>query len=432
MDSTAKKNVFVIGLDDFNGQMLKNIRGAEEFEFFQLLKPEDVLQADHFEFEQLLDRAEEQLVKFDRRVDAIIGYYDFPTSDMVPILRKRRNLPAQSIESVVRCEHKYWSRLCQQEVVPENVPEFALVDPRANDPAKNLRLPYPFWLKPVKSFSSYLGFRIDDEADFDRAIVQMRKLQARLAEPFNVLLKHVEMPREVASVDGNFSIAESIISGHQCTLEGFVHERVCYCYGAIDSIRGLKDAPSSFTSYDYPSSLPRRVLDRMADIAARVMERIDYDNACFNIEFFYDESQDRIWLLEVNPRLSKSHAPLFEMVDGSSHQEVSVHLALERRPYLAPHRGPHAHASKFMLRRKEDAVVERIPDESDIEKMREKVPGVRFLPEVKAGQKLSDTWEQDSYTFEYGVLFVGGETKPDILRKREEALALLPFEFRAV
>lgn len=431
MDGESK-NIFVVGLDDFNHRMLKNIRGADQYNFYPLLDPNEVLQADSFEFEKLLDRAEDELMKFNGSVDALIGYFDFPTSDLVPILRKRRNLHAQSIESVVRCEHKYWSRICQKEVVPDNVPHFALVDPRAEDPGKDLDLAYPFWLKPVKSFSSYLGFKIEDKQDFDRAIEQMRKHQGRLAEPFNVTLKHVEMPRELAHIDGNFSIAEAIIEGDQCTLEGYVYRGQVFCYGAVDSIRGMKASPSSLTSYDYPSDLPRSVLDRMSDIAAKIMKAIDYDNACFNIEFFYDKEKDHIWVLEINPRISKSHAPLFELVDGSSHQEVAVHLALERRPRLVPHWGPYRRASKFMLRRPEDAVVDRAPTAEDIDKLHQKVPGVIFLPEVKQGQNLSDSWEQDSYTFEYGVLFVGGETKEEIFEKREEAISLLPFEFRAV
>ncbi|PBO28010.1 hypothetical protein CLM84_22600, partial [Streptomyces albidoflavus] len=39
-----------------------------------------------------------------------------------------------SLESIVRCEHKYWSRLVQREVAPEAVPGFGLVDLDAETP----------------------------------------------------------------------------------------------------------------------------------------------------------------------------------------------------------------------------------------------------------------------------------------------------------
>jgi hypothetical protein len=37
---------------------------------------------------------------------------------------------------------------------------------------------------------------------------------------------------------------------------------------------------------------------------------------------------DTIWLLEINTRISKSHCPLFRRVDGASHHQVMLDLAL--------------------------------------------------------------------------------------------------------
>lgn len=427
------KNIFVLGLNEFNRRMLERVRGAATYRFHELLTTEQLLQPDHYEFDNLLGSAEEQLVNFDGNVDSIIGYYDFPVSDMVPILRKRRGLPTPSIESVVCCEHKYWSRWVQKEAIPDHTPRFQLIDPRDEQAGDKLELEYPFWLKPVKSFSSYLGFRIDNRQDFEKATAQMRENLWRLAEPFSVLLKHVEMPREIAHVDGNYAIAEEMISGRQqCTIEGYVFNGKTTVYGTVDSIRGMKDAPSSFTAYRYPSELPRDVQDRMTDIAEKVMKQLRYDNGCFNIEFFYDDERDKLSLLEINPRLSKSHAPLFEFVDGSSHQEIAIHITLGKRPRFAPHRGPYNCAAKFMLRRREDAFVQHVPSRQEIEEVQAKIPGVMVEPEVAAGKKLSDNWEQDSYTYEYCTLFVGGATHDELEQKRGNVEELLPFHFEPV
>ena len=46
----------------------------------------------------LLDRAREQLEAADPPPDAIVGYWDFPVSSMVPILCRERGLASASLE----------------------------------------------------------------------------------------------------------------------------------------------------------------------------------------------------------------------------------------------------------------------------------------------------------------------------------------------
>ena len=65
--------------------------------------------------------------RFDGRIDAIVGYWDFPVSTLVPILGERYGIRSTSLESVVKCEHKYWSRLEQQKVIDRH-PRFGRVD----------------------------------------------------------------------------------------------------------------------------------------------------------------------------------------------------------------------------------------------------------------------------------------------------------------
>lgn len=90
-----------------------------------------------------------QLEKFEGPVDAIIGFWDFPVSSMVPILCQRfGKLCCASLEAVVKYEHKYWSRLERQKVIDE-YPRFGLVDPeRDTDPPEGMS--FPMWIKPVK------------------------------------------------------------------------------------------------------------------------------------------------------------------------------------------------------------------------------------------------------------------------------------------
>jgi hypothetical protein len=92
------------------------------------------------------------------------------------------------------CEYKYWSRTVQAQVAAEHVPAFCAVDPFAENPLQHVSVGFPFWLKPVKSVLSHLGFQIADEADFEEAIRHIRAKLHRYAEPFNLILGHAELP----------------------------------------------------------------------------------------------------------------------------------------------------------------------------------------------------------------------------------------------
>lgn len=102
-----RKNVFVIGLNEPNLPSLKAIPDAQDYEFHQLLTIEE-LQVGEVSVAALLEKAQRQLDAFDGSIDAIVGYWDFPVSTLVPILSERYGTTSTSLESVVKCEHKYW------------------------------------------------------------------------------------------------------------------------------------------------------------------------------------------------------------------------------------------------------------------------------------------------------------------------------------
>lgn len=81
-----------------------------------------------------------------------------------------------------------------------------------------------------------------------------------------------------------------------------------------------------------PSSLPSDILSRMSEVSRMVIRHIGYRDGAFNIECLWDPAEHTAWLLETNPRISKSRAPLFQLVDGCSHHQVMVDLGPGRRP----------------------------------------------------------------------------------------------------
>src|SRR5699024_6009694 len=88
----------------------------------------------------------------------------------------------------------------------------------------------------------------------------------------------------------------------------------------------------SFLRYQYPSKLPEPVQNKIRDVTRRVISAVRLWDSTFNIEYFWDESSERLVLLEINTRHSQSHSQLFHRVDGLSNHEAMIDLALGREP----------------------------------------------------------------------------------------------------
>ncbi len=420
---------FVVGLEPFNEALLNTIAPGT-FHFRELLSYREAVRppSTKINFRELLDTASARLKAASEEVSGIIGYFDFPTSSLVPTLAHRHGLPGPTLEAVARCEHKYWARNLQREVIPDLLPRYCSVNPFADHPGAQIDLAFPYWIKPVKAHSSYLGFRIDRPGDLDETIPAIRAGIHTLGSAFNEFLKLVDPPPDIKAVDGLHCIAEEIISdGHQCTLEGYVWNGEVVVYGVVDSIRTGQHR-SSFSRYQYPTRLPRRVCDRMADAAKAVVKRMDYDGGGFNAEFYWNAKTDKIWLLEINARISKSHSPIFRLVDGVTNQKVLIDLALGRKPDMPRRQGLYRTAAKFMIRRSGNGVVRRIPGAAELARLHEAYPDAMVRILVQEGQHLSQLPFQDSYTYELAELFLGADSHRELLHRYCHCLSLLPFE----
>ncbi|HIC66544.1 MAG: ATP-grasp domain-containing protein [Paracoccus sp. (in: a-proteobacteria)] len=425
------RNVFVIGLDDLNAERLKRLRGVEDVEFHQLLTPMQVSETQEFDIPAMLKEAEDRLNAFDGSIDAIVGYIDFPVSTMLPLLCQKFGTRNSSLESMLKCEHKYWSRKVMAEVVPDHVPKFTAFDPFDENALSRIGeadLRFPFFIKPIKSSGSRLGFRIDSPEDFEYATEKLRAGIGQISEPFNFVMEQADLPDDIKAVEGHYCMAEQVIGGRQCTVEGYVHEGEVVPYGTVDSIRYPQVL--SFFYYLYPSTLPSRVQDKMHQITRIVMDHIGYDNAGFNIEYYWDEVQNKIWLLEINTRIAQSHCDLFEMVDGVSHQQVTIDLGLGRRPDMPRGEGPQEVAAEFFYRVFfTDATVARVPSRAEIEVAAEQVAGTRISSYVSRDMKLSELPEQDAYSFAVASVWMGAQKPSKLLWNYEQVMKRLDYAF---
>ncbi|MGD8582362.1 MAG: ATP-grasp domain-containing protein [Gammaproteobacteria bacterium] len=430
--TSSKKNIFVFGADDFNLSQMQALDKKHEYRFHTLFQHAQVKAAPEIPVKHLYKGALEQLENFPGSIDAIVGYWDFPVSTMLPLLCRHYDLPAPDFEAVLKCEHKYWSRLEQSRVIPEYIPRFCAVDPFADNPRQQINVEYPFWIKPVKSATSFLGFKVHNDAELEHVLQIIRKNIFRFANPFNYLLQFADLPDEIAGIDGNHCIVESIISrGRQCTLEGYVYEGEVVVYGAIDSIREGRHR-SSFARYQYPSTIPQRILRKMVSVTERFLKHIAFDNGPFNIEFYWERSSDEIWLLEINTRISKSHCPLFRDVDGQSHHKVMLDLALGQQPAFPHRQGNYRVAAKFMWRIFEDALVQRVPSREELQALNQRFPSAEIQLHIDQGMRLSDLKDQDSYSYEVAVIFLAANNQHKLLQKYRDVQHAIPIELEAV
>ncbi len=418
-----KKNIFVLGPDELNWSKLRTLQDAEAYRFHELLGYEESHGAAEYDVQTMLRKAETQLDAFPGPIDAIVSFWDFPVSLMVSLLGRRYGTVCAPLESVFRCEHKYWSRVEQQRIVPELIPRFRRFDPFDEKALEKIDLPYPFWIKPIKSFAGHLGFRIDDAETFYRSTAVIRRHVGHFKVPFDYLLQFAEVPPEIR--EGGFCLAEEIIGGKQCTLEGFVYEGEVDSHGIVDSYRHPNRV--SFTRFEYPSKLLPDVQARIFEASRKVMTHIGFDNSAFNIEFFYDRPRDMLWLLEINPRIAQSHSDLFKKVDGASNHHIMVQVGLGRRPKWPHRQGAFGVAAKLFIREFSDGLVTRIPEAEQIAEVRRRFPGTIVQPLVTKGMRLAELPFQDSYSFKLAILYMGAANSKKLLRNFQKAVQILDF-----
>lgn len=429
--STMTKNVFVLGVTAQQREELATVSGADELRFHALLDYHSLVDPDTYAFRELLDEARRQLDEFPGSVDAIIAHWDFPTSVLAPILAAERGLPVPSLRSVLKCEHKAWSRLTQREVIPECVPGFSMFDPFDENPLGTIGLEFPFWVKPVKSHSSQMGFEIHDAEQFATALEEIRANIGLVGDAFDEVLEMVELPDALGGSGGNSCLAEQIITGTQVAPEGSMFRGEYKVHGVFDM---RTDAEGhSFDRFDYPaSSVPDNVQSRMIDLTERYLRHIEFDNGCFNSEFMWDEKTDTLSLIEVNTRISQSHSDLFVKVDGTSNHEVAIDVALGRPPRIVPRKGRFAVAAQCHIGHYSDGIVRGVPSEEDLSRLREQVPETVVSIKVAPGDRLSELPNQDGYRTKLATLSIGAGSTDELARSFELATELLPFHIEPV
>lgn len=363
------------------------------------------------------------LIERGEGIDGVTSSSDYPGATVAGAVATALDLPGTPPDRVIRCSHKYYSRLAQQESVPEATPWFRLVDPDSAGPATGLE--FPCFIKPVKGAFSVMSGRLDGP----------QELAAFLARPAvrNFLDVYLDMFNRLVAgltrfeVDGRHFLVEELLRGSQVTVEGYCHGGGIEIMGIVDSV--VEPRTGSFLRFDYPSTVEPSVQDRMREVARRAVQHLGLRQTFFNIEMIYDETRDRISIIEINPRVCGQFADLYQKVDGVNSYEIALSLAVGESPRVRGRAGDFAVATSFPLRIFEPALVRSAPSPERITEVEGAYPGALVWSECESGQLLADFESaEDGKSCRYAIINLGASSRPHLLRRLEEVRAALGYE----
>jgi biotin carboxylase len=404
------KRLLCIGVSEFDEKILmEQYAGADiEFIFFDktLPDPRIIFRQEQIDARDYIKRAIYFAERLDRPCDGIIFRYDFPATLIAREIAEKLNLPGASLESVYKCENKAWSRAIQMEVSPKTTPDFWAINPHEAVPAD---LTFPVFVKPVKGWMSEHTCLVTSADELRRVMEGAKQYLSAYTRSFNDLIDPSFAPHGYEHVDGNYLIAEKVIGGKQLTLEGFVQNGEVHEIGIVDSHRMPNNF--SFSRFQYPSSLPEDVQQRIRDISIKLIKATGLDHSVFNIEFFYDEERNKLHVIEINTRLASQFGYLYQNVDGAdSTNKVMVEMALGNTAQAPYRQGPYAVSACFVLRTPTNSTVEALPTQEEMDALKARFPDLRIKLDVKVGDNLSASF-YDGQTYRYAAVFISADTE---------------------
>jgi biotin carboxylase len=370
----------------------------------------------------------EEQVASGKSLDGVFSSSDYPGAILAGAISQRLGLPGSPPSRILASSHKYYSRIAQREAAADSTPWFRLVDPKR--PRGGLpELRFPCFIKPVKGAFSVMSRRLDSWDDLESFLSRpsLAEFLIHYVFMFNRLVRGLTD----FELDGGYFIAEDLLKGRQVTVEGYATGSSVDVLAIVDSVRHA--GTRSFVRFDYPSSLSRRVQTRMREVAISVVHKLGLKHTLFNIEMMYDLRRDRVFIVEVNPRMCGQFADLYESVDGRSGYDVALALAVGERPPERRRDTGYRVASSFPLRIFEPARVTEAPSPERVAEIEERFEGTRIWTEVAKGDRLEDFESlEDGRSFRYAVVNLAASDRDSLFRRLEEVTGALGYRFEAL
>jgi hypothetical protein len=358
-----------------------------------------------------------------RQWRAVLSHHEQFGALAAALVAEKLGLPGAPPESILAAQHKLHARRVLQRVVPEANLGFAALDVRYGERVPD-GLFYPAFAKPVKAAFSVLARRVASREElrlhtrFGRRELWVIR---RLVEPFDRVCR-TRLP-EAGSAHRMLLEEPVPPQVPQYNLDGWVRDGQVHGLGVVDAV--MVPGTQAFMRWELPSRLSQAVQERALDVARRFLAAIGYRHGFFNLEFFHDPNNDRLSVIECNPRLASQFGDLYRRVLGVDAHAMAVALALGEDPLKASRTKPTAGVAASLVYRAFTAdAVPALPDAARRAAFARHHPDGLLFTFPKRGHALARDFKWTG-SHRYAIVHLGGSDRDHLRERAEHASALL-------
>ncbi len=398
---------------------------ADQYEFFHsgfdLFSFPDNAQLIRFRIERMVAR----LLKEHRRqpFQAVVSNHEQFGALAAALFAQEAKLVGPSPKSIIICQHKLYMRQLLEQVAPHaNLGFRGLSCEIGGKP--ELIDDLPKFVKPIKAAYSVLARTCRTQAELE-ALTSFswheKWVIRRLVEPFDRLRRYY-LPEAPSA---HRMLLEDIVEAPQFNLDGYMYRGKAHLIGVVDEV--MYPGTSAFLRFHYPSTTTEAVQRKALAVAQTLLSGAGFDNACFNMEFFYDTTTQRLTVIEFNPRLGSQLADLYQRVQGINIFQLQLQLALGQDPTLVSgHATGFTEAASFVFRTFNGQQAPNPPTDAQIVKLKQLLPSALLLLFHKSAVGLAREYKWLE-SHRYAVLHLEGKDKADLQQRFELACDTLGY-----
>ncbi len=355
--------------------------------------------------------------------DAVAGTHD-SSAVFASIIAEQTGKVNTPINSIIACQNKYISRLHQKESAPENTPAFFL----ASDYFKQAAKFQTAWAKPVRSNMTHCNRKITAVEELEELIGNHTTEVSAYNQYYLDALAVVDHETSELNIETcNRFLVEELLHGTQFTVDGYVHEGEVHTFGVTKAV--FYPGTNSFHHHEFPYETSAGVGEKIEKVVHKLIPDLGLNNTFFNVEFRAEEETGSVHILEVNSRIAFQFAKAIEAVRGVDPLHWLCEVAIGEDPRMRPTRDKRFnYCYNFELRHFEDKWVARTPLQANYEEIRWFYPEVHIRNMVGENTRLSD-YKHTLESYRYCTLDIPGDTREEIMQKRDHIEQMLGYEF---
>lgn len=355
--------------------------------------------------------------------DGVTGFFDTPNAIAAAIAHLSDKI-APPLESIARCQNKLYCRMLQQESVPEHTPAFA----SAEDYAASKFAITPVFAKPVRAAGSFGCAIVHSAQELHKKINNERLMLQQFNQPYIEALTTVFGNSRLLQSAGNCNqyLCEEIIAGRQFAVNGYIVNGEISLHGIVAEY--FLPNSKSFEYHECPADLPDRWRYQIERMVQRFVAHTGLDNTEFDIEFYIDFEQDKLTIIEINPRAVVQYENLYAMASGDDMLTTMCALACGDKP-------PTRQASTYSLcyscelRTFEDQHILETPDTDNLSAIYLSYPDIKIVNRIPPGIKKLSESKRSIDTYRYCMISIPGNSREEILNILADIKQRLNYRF---